>query len=506
MALLMGAFVGGSLAFLVMPFLAFAGVMFATVVVGSTLVCFRYGASFQIVRSALVLLFFGQVGFGIALVTRGLIGTVIRRRPNGRGRPDDGRANSTPLSYLEVGGGHRLFMTQALEVGSYKKFRLGMWDDGRPASLSRPSPPIVALVELRISDPFLAPLLPPVRPKTNYTTPQEAAQELRHLGASYSPVRLAGPSLTDLARRADTHMPVSTRGVVEHRGKLFISVPLADFTLHSAVVALGPQKSAQEAGRVRSLALHTMVEVARSLAPMHAARVLHRDLKLENVLVGPDGHLTVSDLGLAAPLPEHMDAVAGFAGTLGHLAPEVLAGRGAGLPAEAWGVALAAVQVALHRTHVFAADTHIYGAEANGMRAYRRFHHSLPRAADGTIALADARGASSFPHWAEIFSSLAHVSEPFATFVLNHGLHPDPSCRATLADLERFAAGELAGLGLDADVPDAGLARLVEGTPRYRNEATQLRTFRLAVRLAEQSSAPPSSGHSSGSAEDIDVL
>ena len=91
MALLMGAFVGGSLASLVMPFLAFAGVMFATVVVGSTLICLRYGASFQIVKSALVLLFFGQCGFGIALVTRGLIGTVIRRRPNGRGRPDDTR-------------------------------------------------------------------------------------------------------------------------------------------------------------------------------------------------------------------------------------------------------------------------------------------------------------------------------------------------------------------------------------------------------------------------------
>ncbi len=95
MALLMGAFLGGSMASLVMPFMAFAGVMFATVVVGATLICFRYGASFQIVRSALVLLFFGQIGFGVALVTRGLIGTVIRRRPNGRGRPDDAR----PVSF-----------------------------------------------------------------------------------------------------------------------------------------------------------------------------------------------------------------------------------------------------------------------------------------------------------------------------------------------------------------------------------------------------------------------
>ena len=83
MTLLMGAFLGGSLAALVMPFMAFACVMFATVVVGSTLVGFRYGASFQIVWSALVLLFFGQLGFGVALLTRGFVGHVNRRRDNG---------------------------------------------------------------------------------------------------------------------------------------------------------------------------------------------------------------------------------------------------------------------------------------------------------------------------------------------------------------------------------------------------------------------------------------
>lgn len=88
MALLMGAFLGGSLASLVMPFMAFACVMLATVVVGSTLVGVRFGASFQIVESAFVLLLFGQLGFGLALLTRGFI---VNRRQSGSERLNDTR-------------------------------------------------------------------------------------------------------------------------------------------------------------------------------------------------------------------------------------------------------------------------------------------------------------------------------------------------------------------------------------------------------------------------------
>ena len=91
MALLVGAFLGGFIASLVMPFVAFACVMFVTVAAGSTLVGVRYGASLQIVGSALVLLVFGQLGFGVALLTRGLIGNVNRRRLGGSDRPNDTR-------------------------------------------------------------------------------------------------------------------------------------------------------------------------------------------------------------------------------------------------------------------------------------------------------------------------------------------------------------------------------------------------------------------------------
>ncbi len=83
MTLLIGAFLSGCLAALVMPFLAFAFVLFVTIVAGSIVVGLRDAASFHIIISAFVLLVSGQLGFGIALLARALVATVGRRRLTG---------------------------------------------------------------------------------------------------------------------------------------------------------------------------------------------------------------------------------------------------------------------------------------------------------------------------------------------------------------------------------------------------------------------------------------
>jgi tetratricopeptide (TPR) repeat protein len=71
---------------------------------------------------------------------------------------------------------------------------------------------------------------------------------------------------------------------------------------------------------------------ARGLAASHRAGVLHRDVKPDNILVGEDGSVQVTDFGLArattdpsAPLwPTSPES--GRAGTPGYLAPELRAG------------------------------------------------------------------------------------------------------------------------------------------------------------------------------------
>ncbi|HNC98079.1 MAG TPA: serine/threonine-protein kinase, partial [Myxococcota bacterium] len=81
--------------------------------------------------------------------------------------------------------------------------------------------------------------------------------------------------------------------------------------------------------------LHLLLGAARGLAAAHQAGVVHRDFKLENVLIGTDGVPRVTDFGLARvgqPEPTiHADfsrdgPSSSLAGTPGYMAPELRTG------------------------------------------------------------------------------------------------------------------------------------------------------------------------------------
>ncbi len=69
--------------------------------------------------------------------------------------------------------------------------------------------------------------------------------------------------------------------------------------------------------------LRILREVAEALRAAHALRVLHRDVKPENILLDEDGHAKLADFGIARQLTSRNGAVT-FAGTLPYMAPEVL--------------------------------------------------------------------------------------------------------------------------------------------------------------------------------------
>ncbi|MDP9394095.1 MAG: serine/threonine protein kinase, partial [Actinomycetota bacterium] len=101
----------------------------------------------------------------------------------------------------------------------------------------------------------------------------------------------------------------------------------------------------REHGPLRGGALLRLARgLARALGDVHAAEVVHRDLKPGNVLLPEDGEPVVIDFGIARVADESPLTMTGFlVGTPGYLAPEIVAGADA-TPASdvhAWGATVA---------------------------------------------------------------------------------------------------------------------------------------------------------------------
>lgn len=88
---------------------------------------------------------------------------------------------------------------------------------------------------------------------------------------------------------------------------------------------------------VRALALVEQVLIALSAA--HAAKIIHRDVKPENVLITPDGDVKVADFGLARAVSAATTATGGtLIGTVSYLAPEIVLHEGADARSDVYAV------------------------------------------------------------------------------------------------------------------------------------------------------------------------
>nr|KYP61454.1 Microtubule-associated serine/threonine-protein kinase 3 [Cajanus cajan] len=80
-----------------------------------------------------------------------------------------------------------------------------------------------------------------------------------------------------------------------------------------------------------------IAEVVLALEYLHSLRVVHRDLKPDNLLIAHDGHIKLTDFGLSkVGLINSTDDLS--VGTPDYLAPEILLGTGHGYTADWWSV------------------------------------------------------------------------------------------------------------------------------------------------------------------------
>jgi serine/threonine protein kinase len=232
-----------------------------------------------------------------------------------------------------------------------------------------------------------------------------------------------------------------------------------------------------------------LADVARGLAALHAAGVIHRDVKPSNVLL-TGGRALIGDLGIAVATAIDSTGSRDAIGTLPYLAPEQLAGAPA----------------------TFASDVH-----ALGVVAYLGFTGQLPRAAGsfGELLEASTRPVPSI-------SSLApDLGTPFDRPVAT-ALASDPAQRPSVVlfgsrlegGLDRWretGASRMTGLAV-APIVAASIAESPSGAAGRHDladakasspgpddptvlDASMLATRRLDLRTTPSSASPGVAGH-----------
>lgn len=80
-----------------------------------------------------------------------------------------------------------------------------------------------------------------------------------------------------------------------------------------------------------------MLDICKGLDYCHDLNIIHRDIKLENILIGNDGHLKIADFGWAI---QTQDLCNSFCGTLEFLPPEILKGDSYGPQCDVWSLGI----------------------------------------------------------------------------------------------------------------------------------------------------------------------
>lgn len=81
-----------------------------------------------------------------------------------------------------------------------------------------------------------------------------------------------------------------------------------------------------------------MRQLVEAVRYCHERGIIHRDLKLENILITERGDIRLTDFGLAAIKDSDYDMLSGTMGTIRYTAPEMIRGEGYNDSIDVWGI------------------------------------------------------------------------------------------------------------------------------------------------------------------------
>ena len=182
-------------------------------------------------------------------------------------------------------------------------------------------------------------------------------------------------------------------------------------------------------GPARALSL--LAKVLTALSAAHTARLVHRDVKPENVLITPEGEVKVADFGLARAVSAATTATGGtLIGTVSYLAPEIVVNEGADARSDVYACGAVLYEM-LTGVKPHTGDSPI-------QVAYKHVHEdiaapservpALPPYVDALVARATVRDRSQRPQDAGVLLRQVRLVQR----ALSEGLADDPDLVADL--------------------------------------------------------------------------